>query len=42
MNRPILDIQNLNKIYHSKNGDFTALKNINLKIYQGEFFAFFP
>jgi ABC-2 type transport system ATP-binding protein len=39
MNRPILDIQNLNKIYHSKNGDFTALKNINLKIYQGEFFG---
>ena len=37
MDKYLLDIRNLKLIYHSKKGENEALKNINLKIKEGEF-----
>ena len=37
MDKYLLDIKNLKLIYHSKKGENEALKNINLKIKEGEF-----
>ncbi len=36
---PIIELQNVTKIYHTGSGDFTALKDINLKIGRGQFFG---
>ena len=36
---PIIELQNVTKVYHTGSGDFTALKNINLKIGRGQFFG---
>lgn len=33
----LIDLRNLDKIYHTDAGDFPALKNVNLKIGRGEF-----
>lgn len=42
INRPIIAIKDLNVIYFmGKANEFYALKNINLKIYSGEFIIFF-
>ena len=35
----ILVINNLTKIYHSKDGETLAIKNLNLNIKNGEFIA---
>ena len=35
----ILVIENLTKIYHSKDGETLAIKDLNLKIKEGEFVA---
>lgn len=35
----ILVISNLTKIYHSKDGETLAIKNLNLNIKDGEFIA---
>ena len=35
----VLSISNLSKVYAAKNGDFQALKDINLDIRRGEIFA---
>lgn len=34
--KEILQIEDVSKIYQAKNGEVTALKNINLKVYEGE------
>lgn len=33
----LIDLRNLNKVYHTDAGDFPALKDVNLKIGHGEF-----
>ena len=35
----MIEINNLSKVYHSDNGDITALKNINITINDGEIFG---
>lgn len=35
----LLEVKNLKKIYHDKNGEVVALENINFKIDDGEFIA---
>ncbi len=35
--QPTIQLRHVNKIYHTGSGDFTALKEINLHIYPGEF-----
>lgn len=35
----IIEIKNLSKKYHSKNGELLAIKNIDLEIYEGEYVA---
>lgn len=37
MNKKILSIKNLNKIYHSKDSETLAIKEFSLDIYEGEF-----
>lgn len=37
MNKTILEFKNVSKVFSSEGIDFTALKNINLKIHSGEF-----
>lgn len=34
--KEILKIENISKIYQAKNGEIEALKNVNLKVYEGE------
>ncbi len=34
--KEVLKIENISKIYQAKNGEVTALKNINLEVYEGE------
>ena len=34
--REVLKIENVSKIYQAKNGEITALKNINFEVYEGE------
>lgn len=34
--KEILKIENVSKIYQAKNGEVTAIKNINLEVYEGE------
>ena len=33
----LIDLRNLDKVYHTDAGDFPALKNVNLEIGRGEF-----
>lgn len=37
MTKKLLEIKNLNKIYHTLNGEIEAIQNINLDIYEKEF-----
>jgi putative ABC transport system ATP-binding protein len=39
MAKPVLEVQNLGKIYHSGNNTLTVLKNINFRINEGSTFA---
>lgn len=39
INKPIIEIKNLKKIFKSKNNEITALDNINLQIFEGEIFG---
>lgn len=39
INKPIIEIKNLKKIFKSKNNEITALDNINLQIFKGEIFG---
>ena len=40
--KPLIEVKNLNVIYNmGKVNEFTALKNINLEIYPGEYVTFF-
>lgn len=39
MSQPIIQIKNLHKSYGSKDGQMTALKNVNLEIFPGEIFG---
>ena len=39
INNPIIELRDVTKVYHTGSGDFTALKDINLKIGYGEFFG---
>ncbi len=35
--KPLIEARNLTKVYQTGAGGFTALKNINLEVYPGEF-----
>ena len=37
--KKILEIKNLKKLYHDKNGETLAIDNINLDIYENEFIS---
>ena len=37
--REILKVEDVSKTYQAKNGEITALKNINLEVYEGEFLS---
>lgn len=37
MNKPILKVENINKIYQAPNGEIMALKDINFEVEEGEF-----
>ena len=34
---PLIELRNVTKVYHSEAGQFSALRDINLEIYPGEF-----
>ena len=38
-NGPFIEVRQLVKIYKTPTGDFTALKNVNVQVNQGEFVA---
>lgn len=39
INKPIIEVKNLKKIFKFKNNEITALDNINLQIFEGEIFG---
>ena len=39
MNNKLLEIKNLKKNYHNTNGEFPAINNLNLEIYENEIVA---
>lgn len=39
MERPIIALKNISKVYTSEKGNFTALRDVNLEIYKGEIYG---